>query len=157
MSTVTTTSTAAWSKRLFDELFGVLDSDSLYLLDSLNEGLLPIIDSLSAATATATVAPETVTIAGQCGHILFLLNQYRDADQGLKPSSDWEGSWRFNQVDEAGWDQLRADLRAAYADAAARIQNRTDWTEQAQNALLTLLAHTSYHVGQVRQLLTYVR
>ena len=59
------------------------------------------INALSAETASAALAPDEPTIAGQCGHILFLLNFFDAYEQGQTPAPDWPGSWSRRVVDDA--------------------------------------------------------
>jgi hypothetical protein len=146
-----------WGSRLLGELFGRPVSEDVFVLDQHSDGLLPVIEHLSAQQASAVVPPETISIASHCGHILFLLNQYRLADQGQPLSTDWVGSWRYKTVSEAEWNDLRNELTTAYADVAARISSRDFWPDPPQIALTIILTHCSFHVGQVRQLLTFVQ
>lgn len=145
-----------WFTLLFAETFGVSDAPQGFMLESGLAGLLGTIDALSAEVASAIRPPEHVSIASQCGHILFLLRLFDAYDQGQAPAPDWPGSWSSRSVDEAAWGALRGELRAAYGNVAARLQTNDAWPEPRVAAALMLLAHCSYHVGQVRQLLTFV-
>ena len=59
-------------------------------------------------------------------------------------------------VDEAAWAALRAQLQATYDTVVARFTPDSLWPEPRVGAAILLLAHSAYHVGQVRQLLTAV-
>jgi hypothetical protein len=147
---------AKWASTLLDETFGVSETSDAYFLDSNRSGLLATIDALSAEQASAVYPPEQLSIAAHCGHVLFLLNQFISADQGQAPSDDWAGSWATRTVDSAAWQALRGGLREAYGDVAMRVRERGEWPEPPLAATMILLAHCNYHVGQVRQLLTFV-
>src|SRR5262245_23474684 len=99
---------------LLTETFGVSDSPDAYMLESGRAGLMGAINALSAATASARLAPSEPTIAAHCGHILFLLSFYYGHELGQNPAADWEGSWATPVVDEPAWAVLRGRLQTTY-------------------------------------------
>jgi hypothetical protein len=109
---------------------------------------------VSAATASARLAPGEPTIAAHCGHILFLLSFYYGHELGQNPTADWEGSWARPVVDEPAWNALRGQLQATYDKVVARFTPDSAWPEPRVGAAILLLAHCAFHVGQIRQLLT---
>ncbi len=139
---------------LLAEGFGVSDSPNGFFLDDGQSGLLGTLDKLDAATASARRRPANATIAAHANHVLFLLDLFLAYERGEQPSADWEGSWKVQVVDAAGWDTLRANLRARYAGVVGRLRAREDWPEPAVAAAIMLLAHASYHTGEIKQLLT---
>jgi hypothetical protein len=143
-------------KTLMAETFGVSDSPDNYMLESGHAGLMGTVNALSAATASAALTPDEPTIASHCGHILFLLSFFSAYEHGQTPEADWPGSWSTRVVDEAGWAALRAQLQSTYDAVVARFTPDSPWPEPRVGAAILLLAHSAYHVGQVRQLLTAV-
>ena len=143
---------------LMTEAFGLSDSPNGYFLDSGQDGLLGCVNQLSAETASAVQSPETLTLASHCGHVLFLLHLFTAFEQGNPPAKiDWPGSWSIFKVDEAEWNTLRADLKIAFDTVIAGLnQSPYDWPEQRVSSAMMLLAHVSFHVGQIRQLLTFI-
>jgi hypothetical protein len=142
---------------LLAEVFGVTDSPESYMLESGHAGLMGTINALSAATASAALTPSEPTIAAHCGHILFLLSFFSAYEQGQTPAADWEGSWTTRLVDEPAWAALRGQLQSTYDIVVARFTPDSPWPEPRVGAAILLLAHCSYHVGQIRQLLTALR
>jgi len=138
------------------ETFGVSDSPNNYMLESGRAGLLGTVNALSAATASAALTPDEPTIAAHCGHILFLLSFFSAYEQGQTPAADWPGSWLSRIVDEPAWAALRQQLQSTYDSVVARFTPDSAWPEARVGAAILLLAHSAYHVGQVRQLLTAV-
>jgi hypothetical protein len=141
---------------LFAEAFGVSDLPSGYFLDTGQSGLLGTINTLSAEVASAARAPEEATIAAHCGHILFLLRFFAAYERGETPTPDWPGSWTTRVVDDAQWSALRHELKTAYETIVTRLQARESWPDEAVGASMMLLAHCAYHVGEIRQRLTWV-
>lgn len=146
-----------WALTLLAEVFGVADPASSYILDSGRDGLLGTIDTLSAEVASRAPTPDQATIASHCGHILFLVNYFAAYERGETPEADWPGSWSIRVVDEIAWQALRSDLRHAYVNLVARLEDRTEWPDAAVSALMLLLTHAAYHVGEIRQRLLWVR
>jgi hypothetical protein len=145
-----------WLQILLAEAFGVADTADAYFLDSGQSGLLGTINTLSAGQASAAPTAEQGTIASHSGHVLFLLQLFDAYEHGQTPTADWEGSWATRVVDDAAWQALRDDLRAAYDTVIADVQANDAWPEPRLAAALTLLAHCSYHVGEIRQRLLWV-
>lgn len=139
---------------LLTEAFGVLDSPDVFFLDSGRDGLLGTVDGIGADTASRPLKPGRETIAAHCGHVLYLLQLFDAYDQGQTPQPDWAASWNTNEVDEASWRRLRADLRAAYDSVLARLKGGGPWPEPRLAASIILVTHCAFHVGQIRMLHT---
>ncbi len=139
---------------LLAETFGVTDSPHGFFLDDGQAGLLGTIDKVSTATANAALKPENETVASHSGHLLCLLQFFVAFERQQSPKMDWPASWRYRNLDDAAWTALRTDLRSSYETLNALIQTRTDWPEPAMSACMMLLAHVSYHVGEIKQILT---
>ncbi len=144
---------------LLAETFGVAETPHGFILDTGQSGLLGTVNGLSAEVASAARGAEDATIAGHCGHVLFLLRLFiaYEESQGQPPQPDWPSSWSARAVDAAAWDTLRHDLRAAYDRVVADFQARQTWDQPVVGAALMLLAHCAYHVGEIRQRLVWVQ
>lgn len=145
-----------WLNQLLAETFGVSEAPSAFFLDTARSGLLGTIDALSAEQASTARQPEQSTIASHCAHVLFLLRLFEAHERGQPSEPDWEASWKIRVVDEAAWANLRANLRSAYTTVMAQVQSRTAWDEAPLAAALMLLTHCAYHVGEIRQRLTWI-
>lgn len=141
---------------LLAETFGVGDASAGYILDTGQSGLIGTINTLSAAVASAAHTPDEATIAAHCGHILFLLRFFAAHERGETPEPDWPASWSTRVVDDAEWLALRHELQSTYDALVARLQARAIWPDEAVGAAMMLLAHCAYHVGEIRQRLTWV-
>lgn len=141
---------------LFAEAFGVSELPEGYFLDTGQSGLLGTIATLSAEVASAARTPEEATIAGHCGHILFLLEFFAAYERGETPAPDWPSSWTTRVVDDARWRALQHELRTSYTTLVARLRVCETWPDEAVGAAMLLLAHCAYHVGEIRQRLLWV-
>lgn len=141
---------------LFAEAFGVAGDRAGFFLDDGKSGLLGTIDQLSADQASAGRTAEESTIAAHCGHVLFLLEFFAAFQRGETPNEDWASSWRTHVVNEAEWADLRAKIRSTYDFIVTGLQSSDEWPEPAIGASMMLLAHCSYHLGEIRQRVLWV-
>lgn len=118
-----------------------------------NHGLLATLDNLSAAQASTEI--HGTSIAGHARHCALhmdvVVRWERDGDRG---PFDWKGSFHPAEVDDAGWDDLRVRLRAAYDAlcAFARTQKEGEATGDATGGMTGAVAHVAYHLGAIRQM-----
>ena len=145
-----------WSQTLLAEAFGMSPAPHGYFLDDGQSGLLAVIATIDAAVASTAPHPGGETIASHCNHVLYFLRLFERYEHDEQPATDWPGSWKNQSVDEATWNGLRTDLRAAYDTMQQLVQSRTDWSDAAVGGLMITLTHSAYHVGEIRQLLTVV-
>lgn len=141
---------------LFAETFGVSELPEGFFLDSNDAGLLNTMAALSPEAASAARSPEEATIAGHCGHILFLLEFFASHERGEPVAPDWPSSWKVRKVDAAQWGALQEQLRTSYAALVGRLQARENFPDEAIGAAMMLLTHCAYHVGEIRQRLLWV-
>jgi len=142
---------------LLPEVFGVTDAPHGYILDNGQAGLLGTLDQVDAATASARLRPSNETAASHTNHVLFIVNLHNAFERGERPEADWAGSWTNQVVDEAAWDRLRADLRAAYTTVISRLEQRQEWPDDGVDAYIMLVAHCAYHLGEIKQILTSLK
>jgi hypothetical protein len=146
-----------WVGILWAELFGVTSADSGYFLDDGQSGLCGSLAAVNAQTASTSPRPGGETIASHSAHVLYFLNWFLAHTRGENPPADWPGSWRTQTVTEAEWDTLRRELRTAYEQIAQVIHQMAHWSEPALAAVLILLPHCAYHLGEIRQMITVLK
>jgi hypothetical protein len=66
---------------------------------------------------------------------------------------DWKESWKLTSVTPEEWDTLRADLRKTYEHTATLVKRFDRWDEDELGGALSVLTHSAYHLGAMRQLL----
>ncbi|HEX2520564.1 MAG TPA: hypothetical protein VHP35_00465, partial [Terriglobia bacterium] len=68
--------------------------------------------------------------------------------------ADWNGSWQSTSVTENQWRTLRDGLRNEANNWRKVVATRTNWDDLAAAAALSTAAHTAYHFGALRQILS---
>jgi hypothetical protein len=122
------------------------------------EGFTAAIHQLSAAQASTPIVPGGTTIAAHTEHLRWSLYFALEFFEGRTPSSKWEESWRIREVDQQQWEKLQQDLREAYDKVNNAVASVKDWSNDfLVQGTLALLPHAAYHLGAVKQLITFVR
>jgi hypothetical protein len=115
-------------------------------------GLFTTIDQLTAEQASRQVTPASTTIAAQVHHSLFYLEVLERFMQGDTERADWRESWQRQQVDAAAWDELRHKLKVTYERISRYLQTQEDWEDGLEEGY-SMVIHSAYHLGAVRQML----
>jgi len=141
-------------KELLDLLDETFENTQGIYLDR-NTSLFETLEGLSAGQASQPISPTGATIAGHVEHMAFYLDVLTDCIE-RKPIDElnWADSWLLTTVDEAAWSETVDRLRAAYQRTLAVLNGLEEWTgEDDIGASLAILAHTSSHLGAIRQAL----
>jgi hypothetical protein len=68
--------------------------------------------------------------------------------------TDWSLSWLVESVDETGWAELLARMKDEYRKLRGFIESAEEWGDADRfGGILSILAHCSYHLGAIRQLM----
>ena len=140
---------------LIDETFEHVHGNYLDKGTSLFETLAAV----SAAEASRAVSPKAATIAAHVTHVELYLTVLEDVLHGKDPGKvDWNEIWRTTrEVPEAEWDALRKRLHETYARLVALTRSFDTWEGDGQvSGALSVVVHTSYHLGAIRQALRVV-
>jgi len=140
--------------QLLAESFGMSGAPTGFFLDTGQSGLLGLLESVDATTASTPVPAGGDTIAAHCGHVLYILHLFDSYERGAPVRPDWQASWRLAAVSDDEWRDLRAQLHTLYHAVAAHFERRIEWPDQALGAWLMLLPHVAYHVGVIDKMLT---
>ncbi len=140
---------------LLDETFRHVHGHYLDRHTSLFETLATI----SAEEASQPVGDRCATLAAQVNHIrvyIEVLERYMRGEE-VGPT-DWAASWQVAGVDEEEWESLKQRLDASYRHMRATMQGFTTWEgEDEIGGVLAILAHTAYHLGEIRQALCTIK
>jgi hypothetical protein len=140
---------------LLDETFRTVHGHYLDKGTSLFETLATI----SAEEASQPVGGRCATLAAQVNHIrvyLEVLERYMRGEE-VGPT-DWAASWRVGGVDDEDWASLQQRLDAAYQRVLATMRGRPPGDgAEALSGALAILAHTAYHLGEIRQALCTIK
>ena len=145
-----------------NELYDLLDEtftqvQGIYL--DRGASFFETLETISAQEASRPVSATCASIAAQVEHVRFYLQVLGDVIR-KKPVGkiDWEESWQLKQVTPEEWDALKQRLRETHRDLLATMKNLEVWEgEDDIGASLAILAHTAYHLGEIRQALCTVR
>jgi hypothetical protein len=142
--------------KLLTEIFDGPPGGEAFVLNTGDPGLLKQLDSIHASTASKRPIPGKTTIASHVDHLhygLALLNRWAAGDQNAWASADWNASWQRTTVDDKQWQTLRDGLRQEAEKWRKIVATRTEWDATMASAALSTAAHTTYHLGALRQIL----
>jgi hypothetical protein len=143
-------------KLALDEAFG--NVTGIFLDDG--ESLFQTLATVSAAEASIPVGGKCATLAAQVAHTAFYLEVLVDrVRRGVREPADWGNIWNtVAAVDEAGWDALKTRLAAARDATRALIDETPAWPSvQHLAGAMGMIAHTAYHLGEIRQALCMLK
>lgn len=116
--------------------------------------LFETLAEISAAEASIPVGGHCASIAAQTAHVQFYLEVLEQFMRGEHPSKvDWGHIWATVQaVTPEEWAASQASLRTTYQRVRAFVESYHDWnTENSIGGALSIVAHTAYHLGEIRQ------
>ena len=122
--------------------------------------LFETLDTISAEEASRPVAECCTSIAAQTEHIRLYLSMIAETYvTGTPPQIDWAEMWRTTgEVTSEQWTDRKAQLCSSYQQVKAILKNIDTWEgENEIGDALALLAHSAFHLGQIRQSLCTVR
>jgi DinB family protein len=121
--------------------------------------LFETLATISAEEASRPVSARCASIAAQVEHTRFYLDLAARAGRGEAVGRvDWQATWRLTSVTDAEWEALKGRLREAQQAILAVARNPGTWTdERTIGGGLAVLAHTAYHLGEIRQALCTVK
>jgi hypothetical protein len=129
-----------------------------YFLDK-GTSLFETLDTVSFEEASRAASPSVATLAAQVNHTAFYLDAaIRFATTGYgdeKP--DWEGSWKLTSVTEDEWIVLRQHLRTQYGRIQELVRTNPVWDGEHVGGAIAMVAHSAYHLGEIRQALGVIR
>jgi hypothetical protein len=116
--------------------------------------LLETLAGITAAEASIPVGGKCATIAAQVTHVCFyldVLDHYMKT--GENERVDWQQVWRtVREVTPEEWAALQARLQQAYLRTVAAVKAYERWdVPDSMGGAMGMLAHTAYHLGEIRQ------
>jgi hypothetical protein len=122
--------------------------------------LFETLEGVSAAEASQRLSEARPTIAAQVEHVRYYLDVLHRYMRGEKLGEiDWREIWRkTGSVSTEEWQAMNARLRASYDRVSSYARNLETWDgENEIGGALAIVAHTAYHLGQIRLTLLGVR
>jgi hypothetical protein len=126
-----------------------------YYLDRSSGGLFGTLEHVGADGASKVIKPKMSTVAAHVYHTNFYLNEVvvRSLRGQEVPKLDWQKSWDVKMVNELEWQDLKRQLRQTYETMMQLLKARASWEDQSIADAMVGLAHSSYHLGAIRQML----
>ena len=147
------------TKPLFECLDETFNGNHGIYLDK-NTALLPTLDTVTAEEASQAISPSNATIAAQVEHVRFYIDVLYDIITTKEVVDvDWRDIWtNVKSVTTDEWNESRQRLRESYKRAMDSLSSLDDWNGEYDVAgALSILTHTAYHLGGIRQALTALR
>lgn len=122
--------------------------------------LFETLATISAREASIPVGGKCATLAAQVEHVRFYLEVLMQYMVGPPPQNvDWDEVWRtVDGVSEEAWRDSQKRLRETYEQVTAMIQDIDEWdTEELVGGPVAIIAHTAYHLGEIRQALCVLK
>ncbi|MCU0465737.1 MAG: DinB family protein [Anaerolineae bacterium] len=136
----------------------VEDGDGAYL--DTGTSLFETLATISAAEASLPVGKTCATLAAQVDHTRFYIDVMlgRMSRTNTGPA-DWDDIWdNVAAVTPDEWSAIIQRLRASYDALVDYLSQPTVWqNDDNLDGALAILAHTAYHLGEIRQALCTLR
>jgi hypothetical protein len=125
-----------------------------------NTSLFETLAGITADEASIPVGGKCATLAAQVKHVAFYLDVVeRGVREANWPQVDWGEIWRtVSRVTPAEWQAAQDELRANYGRIVKLIETTPAWPSEDQiGGAIAVVAHTAYHLGEIRQALCSLR
>jgi len=116
--------------------------------------LFETLETITAAQASIPIGGKCATLAAQVAHVNFYLEVIEAYILDKQQSKvDWGDIWRrVKGVTPEEWAAYQDQLKATYERVLAMLQGIEDWNQERPiGGALAILAHTAYHLGEIRQ------
>lgn len=117
--------------------------------------LFETLETISAEEASIPVGGKCASLAAQVAHVTFYIESFeRYALQGDDSPRDWGYIWRtVEKVTPQEWDDYKRKLNEAYQRMDQLFRENPIWNEVTMGGALSIVVHTAYHLGEIRQAL----
>lgn len=143
--------------QLLDETFSQIHGMYLDKGTTLYETL----DGVTAAEASRSASPRTATIAAQVEHVRFYLDVLDEImrTRNYEKKYDWGEIWNtVREVTPEQWEDVKRRLRDSHVSLLATIDSFESWSGPFDiGGVMSIIAHTAYHLGGIRQALAVIR
>ena len=117
--------------------------------------LFETLETVSAQEASIPVGGKCGSLAAQVAHVIFYIESFeRYALQGDNSPRDWGYIWRtVEKVTTEEWEDYKSKLKEAYQRMDKLFHENKLWNEDNIGGALSIVVHTAYHLGEIRQAL----
>lgn len=143
--------------QFIDETFSQVDGMYLDKGTTLYETL----DGVTAAEASRAAGPQSATIAAQVEHVRFYLDVLDEIinTKNIEKKYNWREIWEtVREVTPEQWEDLKQRLHESHDRVLATINSFENWEGEYEiGGAISIIAHTAYHLGGIRQALGVIR
>jgi hypothetical protein len=136
----------------FDSVYG------LYL--DKGTSLFETLATITADEASIPIGKGCASLAAQVSHVSFYLDVLdRVVRNPELPKVDWNEIWStVSRVTPDEWAGIQEELRSNYGRILALVKDAPAWPSEREIAgAIAVVAHTAYHLGEIRQALCILR
>jgi hypothetical protein len=145
------------------ELLSILDEtfDNVYgaYLDP-GDSFFTTLEGVTAEQASVPVIAQENSIASQVNHVIFYFDVGFEYMRGRNPGKqDWSKAWKLVSVTDDEWADLKNQLRERQQTLVQLINDTPDAAfsnEDMVGGAMATIAHTAFHLGQIRHALSFI-
>jgi hypothetical protein len=122
--------------------------------------LFETLAAVSAKEASQAISSNSATIAAQVEHVRFYLDVLNELMQtGEDKKNNWREIWEtVREVTPEEWEEMKRRLQQSHERVMTTIKSFDNWDGKYDVAgALSVLVHTAYHLGGIRQALGAIR
>ncbi len=121
--------------------------------------LFQTLETICAAEASIPVGGKCASLAAQVAHTTFFIESFeRLALQGDDSPRDWGLIWStVEKVTPEEWEAYKTSLREAYDRMMKLFHENPTWNEGTIGGALSIVVHSAYHLGEIRQALCILK
>lgn len=123
--------------------------------------LYETLEGVTAEEASRSAASKTATIAAQVEHVRFYLDVLDEIirTRDIEKTHNWREIWdTVREVTPEQWEDLKRRLRESHERVMATINSFENWDGPYDiGGAISIIAHTAYHLGGIRQALGVIR
>jgi hypothetical protein len=154
MSSIQATHITKALQTLIDETFN--NVHGLYL--DKNTSLFETLANITAEAASIPVGGKCASLAAQVSHVSFYLEVVeKSVRHPTGEKTDWDEIWRSDKrVSADEWETIQSELRINLNRIMKLIEETPALSnEGAVSGAIAVIAHTAYHLGEIRQALCF--
>ena len=117
--------------------------------------LFETLETVSAQEASIPVGGKCASLAAQIAHVIFYIESFeRYALHNDTSPRDWGEIWRtVEKVTPGEWEEYKHKLKDTYQRMYTLFRENKMWNEDTIGGALSIVVHTAYHLGEIRQAL----
>lgn len=123
--------------------------------------LYETLDGVTAAEASRAAGPRSATIAAQVDHVRFYLDVLDEIikTKNYEKKYNWREIWdTVREVTPEQWEDLKRRLHESHDRVMATINSFENWDGEYEiGGAISIIVHTAYHLGGIRQALGVIR